>query len=239
MSPDLPSLIAPILLIGVLFATVAFALVAANNTRKKFIDAFLDDKDVNATVIGNGGMVRVFTVGERWRTHLTCYTPGGKEVTWTLRARPPSFSARTTLSLRREGFAGFVRERLFDSHDIHVGDVTFDDALQIGGSDDRVVRAIFANPALRAAVLRAFDDLRVVSISIDEHEARVLAYKTLGDADAAKRVVLGVADLLAALDGASSVAALPPSSTDGLVHGPSASAESGAPVAVPIAGVRR
>ncbi len=88
-------------------------------------------------------------------------TGGGKNnpERWDVLVSVAALAARTGFTLSREGVLGGLREKL-SIKDIHVGDASFDGAFCIRGTDEDVVRGVFAQVEVQdtiRALFSAFD----------------------------------------------------------------------------------
>ena len=140
-----------------------------------------------------------------------------------------SLGHRSSIFIGLDGLTGSLRNR--DSFtDVKVGDPSFDRQFKVGGSDADVVRGVFADEAVRAAVRDVFGAMTVLRCAVEGEHLVVEILPNHFSAGTARRRLALVRRLAEALDAASGTLALPhPAEARG-----SASAQSGSPVGVRI-----
>ncbi len=225
------------LTLGAGIVVIAFVLHHQRRRRAAFVAAFADDPHFQASPGDWRTPIGIETRGLTPGGHLLARGGGGNRndpPRWEVYSAAPRTAARTTLRVTPEIAAGRLLEKLGFT-DIHTGDAAFDRLFCLRGSEEDVVRGIFVEPAVRAAVteLFALGDLQVFTVDADGRVHARASRRDLAGATA-REVLRRTLAVVAALEAhADARPARSPSTTSALTEG--AGGGSGAPVAVPLA----
>lgn len=169
-------------------------------------EEFANDPEVE---VEDGWTIRMNTRPPLRPGHVT-QAGGGKNnpARWDVVCEAKDFSARTTLSLSREGAFGSLREML-GVKDVHVGEEGFDKKYTVRGTDPDAVRGIVSQQAVMAAVDELFA-LEVWSVEVKKNGAvAVRAPRSRTSGTHAKALLVSTVLLAALLDDNANQPAVP------------------------------
>ena len=227
-----------LLTIGVAIGAIVFGVVSTGKQRKAIAAALEGDREV--AMVGGTGSFAVFQFATRppLRPMTMVAAGGGKNnpPRWELAGELPGISARTTVSVSREGVSGKLRETL-GMKDVHVGDDAFDKLVCLRGNEPDVVRGVFSTAAVQAATRELFADGAFWRLAIDAKGAFRMSFaRGKVEVSDVKRKLLAAVALADALDHAAEAQPLPDPRSSVRTSGVGAS--SGAPISISV-GERR